>query len=182
MIKVIDNFFNKDLLKKIQNHIVTNIYYTPRWLDGKEKTKENYYGDRFALVDDPKLTKVFVENAENKFKIKIKKLNNDSGIDLRNIEYFKPHTDPFKINILIMLSGKTSVTNGTVFYHKLPDGAEGKMKDIEQGVPCELDMHVGFRENRAIMFPSNKIHGPNIEKSKDQSRYTASLFIDDYEE
>ena len=169
MIRVIDNFFDDDLLKKIQHHITTNIYYTPRWLDGTEKTKENYYGDRFALVDDPKLTKVFVENAENKFKIKIKKLNNDSGIDLRNIEHFKPHTDPFKINILIMLSGKTSVTNGTVFYHKKTDG-------------CELDMHVGFRENRAIMFPSNKIHGPNIEKSKDQSRYTASLFIDDYEE
>ena len=167
MIKIIDNFFDEKLFKNINSHVLHNIYYTPRWLEGKEKTKENYYGDRFVLADDPKLTKVFIENVENKFKIKIKKLHNDSGIDLRNISHFIPHDDvPIsKLNVLIMISGPTAVTNGTVFYTK-----------------GELDIHVGFRENRAVLFPSSWIHSPHKSEVVNLKRYTASLFIADYEE
>jgi len=168
MIKIIDNFFSKNVLKKIQSHIITNIYYTPRWMD-KEKTKENYYGDRFILNNDLKLKKTFVKQAENKFKIKIKKLDNDSGIDLRNLDHFKPHTDPFKINILIMLYGPIAVTNGTVFY-------DGSLKN------CRLDIHVGFKPNRAILFPSNWVHSNHASNIPNLKRYTASLFITDYEE
>ena len=171
MIKVIDNFFSKKLLKKIQSHITTNIYYTPRWLDGwEERTKESYYGDRFVLNNDLKLKQTFVKQAENKFKIKIKKLNNDSGIDLRNLDHFQPHTDPFKINILIMLYGPIAVTNGTVFF-------DGSLENNPQ-----LDMHVGFKPNRAILFPSNKVHSPHKSNIPNLRRYTASLFIEDYEE
>ena len=169
MIKIIDNFFDKDLLKKIQTHVTTKIYYTPRWLAGTEKTKENYYGDRFVLNHDPKLKEIFVKQAEKKFSIKINKLDDDSGIDLRNLDQFKPHTDAFKINILIMLYGPVAVTNGTVFYN-------GPFED------CELDMHIGFRPNRAILFPSNWVHSNHASNVSNLKRYTASLFITDYEE
>ena len=68
-----------------------------------------------------------------------------------------------------MVSGPTAVTNGTVFYV----GDENN---------CSLDMHVGFRENRAILFPSDKIHSPHASKVPDLKRYTATLFVTDYEE
>ena len=166
MIKIIDNFFDKDLLKKIQTHVTTKIYYTPRWLTGTEKTKENYYGDRFILNHDPKLKEIFVKQAEEKFSIKINKLDDDSGIDLRNLDRFMPHTDQQagKLNIFIMLKGQTAVTNGIVFY-----------------TDNNLDMHVGFRENRAVMFPSLKMHSPHLNEEPNQKRYTATLFVKDYE-
>ncbi len=163
MIKIIDNYFEDNLFLNIKNHITTKLYYTPRFYDGK---KENYYGSRFVLSQDKKLLDTFVTQAEKKFKIKIKKLNPDSGIDMRNIDRFHPHQDEEnKINILVMLAGPTAVTNGTVFY---TDG--------------ELDIHVGFRENRAILFPSLWYHSNHASNVPDLKRYTASLFILDYEE
>ena len=109
---------------------------------------------------------MFVKNAEKKFNINIKKIHSSSGIDLRNLDILKPHTDDTiaKINILIMLKGPQAVTNGTVFYSD---------KD--------LDIHVGFKENRAIMFPSNKTHSPHASTQSGIRRYTATLFIQDYD-
>lgn len=165
MIKIIDNFFNHKLLKNIQNHITNNIYFTPRYFEGKEHTVENYYGSRFVLSNDKNLLNTFIKQAESKFKIKIKKIGPDSAIDLRNTDRFRPHIDLGKCNILIMLKGPIAVTNGTVFY-----------------TDSELDMHIGFRENRAIMFPSNKYHSAHASNIPNLKRYTATLFIKDYEE
>ncbi len=166
MIKIINNFFDKDVLDEVQKHVTTKLCYTPSWFKGQEKTKENYYGDRFFLNDDPELKKMFIKQAENKFKIKIIDINSASGIDLRNLDHFKPHTDArlAKINILIMLYGPIAVTNGTVFYSD------------------ELDIHVGFRPNRAVLFPSNWMHSQHASKEKGIRRYTSTLFVKDYQD
>jgi hypothetical protein len=166
-VNIIDNFFEEQLFLNIQNHVTTKLFYTPRYFaDKTEKNEKNYYGSRFILSEDPELLKTFVTQAEKKFKIKIKKLHPDSGIDMRNLLNFKPHIDfDCVLNIMVMLSGPTAVTNGTVFY---TDG--------------ELDTHVGFRENRAIMFPSTRYHSPHASKVPNLKRYTASLFVQDYEE
>ena len=166
MIKIIDNFFEDNLFLNIKNHVTTKLIFTPRYLDDKkEKNKENYYGSRFILNNDKNLLNVFTKQAEKKFNIKIKKLSEDSGVDLRNLDHFKPHTDAFKINVLIMLSGPEAVTNGTVFYTK-----------------DQLDIHVGFRENRAIFFPSNWVHSNHASNVPNLRRYTATFFVIDYEE
>jgi len=165
MIKIIDNFFNEKLFKNIQNYITTNIYFTPRYFQGKEHTKENYYGSRFLLSNDKNLLNTFIKQAESKFQIKIKKVLPDSGIDLRNTDKFIPHIDEGKYNLLIMLKGSRAVTNGTVFYTEK-----------------ELDMHIGFMENRAIMFPSNIYHSAHASNIPNLKRYTATLFVADYDE
>ena len=170
MITIIDNFFEPDVLKNVQHHITTKLHYVPRFYDGTtEKTKENYFGDRFILAEDPDLFDLFKETAEDKFKYKLN-VCITSGVDLKNLDSFLPHIDDkFKLNILIMLKGPTAVTNGTVFYNKA-------------GPDLELDTHVGFRENRAIMFPSNHYHSPHKSEVPGLRRYTATLFIKDYEE
>ena len=66
-----------------------------------------------------------------------------------------------------MISGPAAVTNGTVFYHGPIDN-------------CVLDTHVGFRENRAIMFPSKHIHSQHASNVPGLKRYTSTLFIEDY--
>ena len=165
MIKIIDNFFEDKLLVNIQNHITTKLNFIPQYFDNAKKiNKESHYGDRFNLEDDINLFTTFVRQIEKKFKIKINKVTH-SGIDIRNLDHFKPHTDNAKINAFVMLKGPTAVTNGTVFYTK-----------------GELDIHVGFRENRAILFPSNWMHSPHRSGVKNLKRYSASIFIEDYEE
>jgi len=169
MIKIIDNFFNdKKEFDKIIHHIKNNIYFKPRYFNNsEEKTKENYYGDRFVLNQDEFLLKTFIKQTEEKFKIKINEINDDCGIDLRNLDHFKPHTDSGAalLNVLIMLDGSTGITTGTVFY-----------------TDNELDIHIGFRPNRAILFPSNKLHSPHKCSLKGIRRYTSTLFIKNYEE
>ena len=174
MIKIVDNFFEDILFKNIQNHISSKLFYQPRYLPyTTEKNKDSCYGMRFVLKQDPNLLKTFINQTEKKFKIKIKKTHKDCGVDIRNLENFVPHIDSpigAKINILIMLKGPTAVTNGTVFYHG----------DVKGHV--ELDIHVGFRENRAILFPSDWIHSAHANNQPELKRYSASLFITDYEE
>ena len=46
----------------------------------------------------------------------------------------------------------------------------------------ELDIHVGFRENRAILFPSDWWHSNHASNIPNLKRYTSSLFIEYYEE
>ena len=168
MIKIVDNFFENILFKNIKNHITTKISYTPRhFTDTKEKNEKNYYGSRFKLIDDKNLLNTFAQQIEKKFNIKLISVGKDSGIDIRNLNHFKPHVDTKngKINVLIMLKGPRAVTNGTVFY---TDG--------------ELDIHIGFKENRAILFPSDWYHSPHKSEVANLKRYTASIFIKNYEE
>ena len=170
MIKIVDNFFEDILFKNIQNHITTKLFFKPRYIGNTtEKNQDTYYGSRFEFKHDNKLLDTFKNQAEKKFNIKIKKLHDDCGIDIRNLDHFKPHTDQAKMNVLVMLKGPTAVTNGTVFYH-------GDINNFD------LDIHVGFRENRAILFPSNWLHSNHASNVPNLKRYTASLFIKDYEE
>jgi len=170
MIKILNNFFDDEKkFNQIIHHIKSNIYYTPRYFKKNlEKNKENFYGERFVLNSDKNLLNTFIAQSEKKFNFKIKKVTEECGIDLRNLDEFKPHIDidsGAKLNILIMLDGPIGVTTGTVFYTN-----------------DELDIHVGFRPNRAILFPSNYHHSPHKCELKGIRRYTSTLFINDYEE
>ena len=167
MIKIINDFFNNKDLKIVQDFALTKAFYTPRFFEeAPERTEQYSYGNRWRFNNEPKLLNMFTKQTELKFKIKIKELWVDSGIDQRRLTTFNPHIDKQSIlNVLVMISGPTAVTNGTVFY---TDG--------------DLDIHVGFKENRAVLFPSNKLHSPHANKETNVTRYSATLFIKDYEE
>jgi len=170
MIKILDNFFEEKDLKSIQNFAATQACYTPQFFENtKEKNKENYYGDRYYLDSSPELLNKFIKQAELKFKIKIKKINNTSGIDQRNLDHFKPHQDDGIINIMVMLKGIESITNGTVFFDEDNDN-------------YQLNINIGFKENRAILFPSKHYHSQHASDIPNMKRFTATLFIQDYEE
>jgi len=172
VIKIVDNFFQEKDLKMVQDFALNKAFYSPCFLEGTtEKNKENFYGNRWYFKYQPAIEKIFTKQVEKKFNIKINKIQHSSGIDQKNLSSFGPHTDDpdSKVNVLIMISGPTAVTNGTVFYH-------GKLDQ------CELDIHVGFRENRAIMFPSTWVHSNHASNIPNLKRYTSTLFITDYEE
>ena len=172
MIKIIDDFFNQEDLNRVQDFALNKAYYEPKFYDNTiEKTKENFYGNRWHFNHDLNIKELFIKQSELKFNIKIKEISHSSGIDQRNLDSFRPHIDSIAgiQNILIMISGPTAVTNGTVFYEGVEDN-------------CTLDMHVGFRENRALMFPSDKVHSSHASNIPNLKRFTATLFLKDYEE
>jgi|TARA_R100000482_G_C5109211_1_gene139622 hypothetical protein len=167
MIKIVDNFFSDEVLEKTQHKVVNGLIYAPLYFDNNAaRDKQNYYGSRFFFKDDLSLCKLFWKTTEDKFKIKIKKINPGSGVDIRNLDHFKPHDDVAAgiANVLIMIKGLKSINNGVVFYSD-----------------DQLDTHIGFRENRAVMFPSNLIHSPHLTVNPNM-RYTASIFIEEYDE
>jgi hypothetical protein len=165
---IIDNFFDFDMFEKIKHHITTKLYFTPKYFEeATEKNKDSFYGSRFELKNDPSLLDTFIQQTNKKFNIKIKEVSNASGVDIRNLDSFKPHVDSINgniLNLLIMINGPTAVTNGTVFY-----------------TDNELDIHVGFRENRAVLFPSDKVHSPHASNVANLVRHTATLFIREFE-
>ena len=163
MIQVEDNFFDEKMFTYVRRHVTTKLTFEPKFLENQ--AEHGSYGNRFDWQKDKGLLDIFVKQAEKTFRLNIKQLGACwGGIDLRNLDHLKPHEDPYKLNILVMLAGPTAVTNGTVFY-----------------TDTELDIHVGFRENRAILFPSNKTHCSNVSIVPNVRRYTASIFVEDYE-
>ena len=180
MIKIIDNFFKDEDLKKVQDFALNKAFYTPRFFDdGKPRSKENHYGNRFALDNDKDLLEFFKKQSETKFNLEISKIHSDSGLDQRNLDHFKPHTDPVaKINILIMIYGPTAVSNGTVFY---TNSSNNPTEEIDVA-NYELDIHVGFRPNRAVLFPSNRVHSQHASITPNLMRYTSTLFVEEYKQ
>lgn len=173
MIKIIDNFFEEEKLNQIVNHIKKNVVFTPQYFeDATEKTIETFYGNRFILNKDKKLLNIFIKQAEKKFSLKIKKIYPWCGIDLRNMKIFQPHTDDYhgiKLNVLVMLDGPIGVSTGTCFF------TENELSENE------LDIHVGFRPNRAVLFSSDRMHCAHKSDLEILKRYTATLFIQEYE-
>jgi hypothetical protein len=176
MIRIVDDFFDKKSLKEFQNFCASNIKYEPKYFVGTtEKIEKNYYGMRYELHNNKKLLKLLCHQTEYKFKIKIKKVYDDSGIDMRQLNMFKPHKDASKMNMLFMIDGPVAINNGTVFYTP-SNGPDDDAPDRNY----EIDMHVGFKPNRAILFPSNKMHSASVSEIKNIKRYTATLFIAEY--
>lgn len=158
MIQIVDNFLETKLHDGIKTFCKQKLFYKPTFTSGKK-----YYGLR-SYLDKTDLTKCFIDTAKEKFKINITKVHEESGIDIRDLKEFIPHIDPqSNLNLFIMLQGDKSANNGIVFYDK-----------------DEIDMHVGFVENRAVLFPSNIIHSPNIYPEKNIKRITSTLFIQEY--
>jgi hypothetical protein len=167
VIQIEDSFFDEKMFTYIRKHVTTKLIFKPSYFeeDKGKKAKENFYGNRFDWEHDKDLLDIFVKQAEKTFRLNIKKLvNPPGGVDLRNLDALKPHYDFGKLNILVMLAGPTAVTNGTVFY-----------------TDTQLDIHVGFRENRVVIFPSSKYHCSNVSAVPNLRRYTASIFVEDYE-
>ncbi len=165
MIQILDNFFDQKDFEILQNYASSNISYEPRYFKGtKEKTDENTYGFRHEIASNKQLVAKFLNQIEKKYNITVKSFGTDSGIDKRKLTLFKPHTDTGKLNFFLMIIGPQSLNNGLCIYTN-----------------NSIDTHIGFLENRAVLFPSNILHTPSVSEDKKTWRTIATIFIHDYE-
>ena len=75
---------------------------------------------------------------------------------------YKPHNDyPFVFNLYLQIEGGTKLNHGLGFYTNNNN----------------LDMHIGFKENRAILFNSNLVHSPLVDE--EIWRTTLTIFIEE---
>jgi len=159
MIKIVDNFLEKNLFNKLQDFAKQGLQFNPSYNGHGE-----YYGLRCNINNDEELIDIFKDTTKEKFKIQIDDISEDSSIDIRDLNNFIPHTDPqSKLNLFLMIYGDKAANNGIVFYDEK-----------------EIDIHVGFRENRAVLFSSNITHSPNVFKDKTIKRITSTIFIKEY--
>jgi len=157
MLQVVDNFFTKKMHEKIKIFCKQGLHFAPSFTKNK-----SYFGLRSNMKTD--LSKHFIDMAKYKFKINITKVHKESGIDIRDLDNFIPHADPHSsLNLFVMIQGDKAANNGIVFYDEK-----------------EIDMHIGFRENRAVLFSSNMLHSPNVYPKKNIKRITSTLFITEY--
>ena len=162
-----DNFFEETLFKKIQVDLDTVKFENIYALDGKGGDPQKIYFAVSLSQDHP--GPVAVRSFfKAEFGIIITKME---SLYLLTPKHKKPtpHTDRGKINCLIYLKGGSLVHNGTALYEKNNEG-----DDV-------LNSHIGFKENRAIIFSAKKTHASLQFGEGSTGRFAMASWIGEYE-
>jgi hypothetical protein len=161
MINIIDNFLDEKDFNDLKEFSKSkNVKYYPKYFDGaKEKIDATTYGLRYSFLIDSQLGQCLKKQCLKKFKYKIVEAR-ECGIDKRKLTMFKPHTDELisKMNLYLQIEGGTKLNHGLGFYTN-----------------NNLDTHIGFKENRAVLFDSNILHSPLVDE--EIWRTTLTVFI-----
>ena len=103
--------------------------------------------------------------------LNISKFNEINILRYENQGHYKPHVDDCinhhrTLSIILLLN----------------DDYEGG-ELIFKSVDLQKDLHIiDVKKNRAVLFPSGHYHSPHKSNVPNLKRYTATLFIQDYEE
>ena len=160
-----DNFLDETVFKKIQVDLDTvkfeNIYATAKGGD----SRKIYFA--VSLSQDhpgPVAVRSFFK-AE--FGIIITAMESFYLLSPKH-EKPTPHTDRAKINCLIYLKGGSLMNNGTALYEN-------------DGKNWMINSHIGFKENRAIIFSAKKTHASLQFGEGSTGRFAMSNWIYEYE-
>ena len=143
-----DNFFTKEVLKMIHDDI-SKLKFTNRFSDFNNKN--NPYQKIYFNVklDSEHFAVKEVYKNLNKFFKKEKSLGKGMHYYFLSTKHEEatPHSDFNDVNCLVYLKGNYLVNSGTGFYDKNEDTGQ-----------YTLNTHVGFKENRAIIFDTSINH------------------------
>ena len=161
-----DNFFKEDVYNEILKDI-SRLKFNNRstTIDKTDKDADNLYQKIYFNVP---------LNVNHFAVEEVSRLLNNYGLTLNSFEhsYFlstkheeaTPHNDNCDLNCLVYLKGNEIINSGTGFYDK---------KEEEY----VLNRHIGFKENRALIFDSKIFHA-SLQFNKDAgSRYIMANFF-----
>jgi hypothetical protein len=168
------------MIKNIKNHIIVKDNFLPKntFLKIKNEISKFNYVNRFSINEHNNTQKYYFEHKLDKKYFSVQKVINkinkllDVDLDFINSYYWltvkhtKPsvHTDTANINCCIYIKGDNYVNNGTGFY------------DLINGQHV-LNSHVGFKENRAIIFDSKILHASLLFHENSSPRYIMTTFF-----
>jgi hypothetical protein len=165
-----DNFFEETLFQKIKIEL-SHLHFINRSLDIDKTSKNTYQKIYFHHILTPK------HHVVKEVKKHIKKTYKINPIKMKSFYFLSPpnktptpHTDTKDcINFLIYLKGNKLINNGTGFYEE-----NKKLNSFD------LHTHIGFKENRSIMFSGNKMHSSLQFNDNSSGRYVMTNFIYEY--
>ena len=142
-----DDFLNQNLYKKIYKEIETYTYLPKHHVS----SARNHFWYACKVQDN--LKKIIKNKCEKIFNKKFKTMLCDYTM-VASVEPFA-HCDiaTSDYQIIVYIKGNTDLHKGTGFY-----------------LNNELNTHVGFNENRAILWKSNAVHSPLNWASDDKSK------------
>ncbi len=157
-----ENFFSSEIYSQVVNEMVNAEYAPP---DSKSrKAHEGSYWHAHYLPDNCELQKEIKKLIQKHFNYKVTNFIYPSVYTMVGAtDKPRPHTDETtgsKFQCLIYMYGPESINNGTGFY-----------KDNQ------LNMHVGFKPNRAIFFSSDVFHTPLQWNGNGSFRYSICNFF-----
>ena len=154
-----DNFFEKNIFKEIKNKINTYSYSPPPL-----KRIKDYGGCYWFEHNLPRgcdVQKVVIKTLQEKMNLSVDEDFKSDDTDVVECESkfimpnaqdgARPHVDPCQLQCLVFIKGEEIIKNGTLFFD---DAQVGKDKKFN------INTHVGFKENRGIVFSSNNLHAP----------------------
>ena len=162
LIIIKDNFFEETLFKKIQAELDTSKFKSTK---PDETYKQIYF--KAPIVKDHPAALVIKSFFKAEFGIIITAMESFYLLSPKH-EKPSPHSDRIKINCPIYLKGGSLMNNGTALYEK----------DGENWV---INSHIGFKENRAVMFSSERTHASLQFAEGATGRFIMGNFIEDYE-
>jgi len=163
-----DNFFNKKVYEKILLDIsklkFTNRYVSTSKLKKDDSSNNVYQKIYFNVELNPEhfAVKYVVEKLKDYY-LKTTTGSHNYFLSTKHREA-TPHDDSNDINCLIYLKGKEFINSGTGFYDK-------------QNNNYVLNTHVGFKENRAIIFDSKIYHSSLQFNENCGTRYAMANFL-----
>ena len=162
-----DNFFKPNVYQEILKDI-SRLKFENRYnvVDKKDKQFDNVYQKIYFNVNlnkDHFAVKEVRQHLTN-YGLNIGKTNSSYFLSSKH-EEMTPHNDDCDVNCLVYLKGKEIVNSGTGFFEKKEDGL------------LVLNRHIGFKENRAIIFDS-KIYHTSLQYNDDAgSRFVMANFM-----
>ena len=153
-ITIKDNFLDKDIFKKLHEEIATYRY------SAGENSIENIKHIWFACKAGDFIKDLVRSNCEKilnkKFKV------NFCSFTLLSTVVPVPHcdlTEDCDYQVIVYIKGNENLNKGTGFY-SLNEETNNEV----------LNTHVGFKENRAVLWHANTIHTPMNWSSDDKSK------------
>ncbi len=163
-----DDFFKPEVYQEILKDIST-LKFQNRYnvVDEKDDRLHNVYQKIYFNVDlnNDHFAVKEVHQQLTSYGLNIGNPNSSYFLSSKH-EEITPHNDACDVNCLVYLKGKEIVNSGTGFFEKKEDES------------LVLNRHIGFKENRAIIFDS-KIYHTSLQFNDDAgSRFVMANFID----
>jgi|TARA_R100000005_G_C4893005_1_gene138857 hypothetical protein len=165
-----DNFFKPEFLSKIHNELL-NSTFVNRFVDYNNGVYQKIYFN-IDLDNDHYVVQEVFKTLNERYNLDIEFLKSHYFLSTKH-EKATPHNDIFKdgkgdenyLNCLIFLKGEELLNSGTGFYDYDKETNE-----------YNLNRHVGFKVNRAIIFDSKIYHASLQFNTQSAKRYVMANF------
>ena len=157
MIHIIDNFLEESEFNYFKNYLNNSAFFKYDFITNEIESSKKTVGERHVFNLSSEIGNLFINKSAEKFKYKITK-EIACAVDKKKLNFIKPHVDTSKVNLHFQIEGDSKLDNGIGFFNH-----------------NKLNIKIGFKENRAVLFDAKLLHSQLL--NEDTVRTTLTIFI-----